>query len=96
MKQLANFENSGEKIKKLATILWKITIVIACIIVVLFLIMAIELGFGAFLGGLLIGLILLVSGYVSSLLIYGFGELITNTANSKNITETPEDTTFHS
>ncbi len=75
------FENSGEKIKKLALILFIVEMIALCLGALVMLILgcmnpsAFIMAYGIAVGILAIGFI---TTYVSSLFLYGFGELVAN------------------
>lgn len=68
------FKNIGKKIKILAKIITWIGIAISCLLGIIMM-FAIEYGFVA---GILIIIIGSISSWISSFLLYGFGQLIEN------------------
>ena len=76
---MVDFQNIEQKLKSLAKILMTIGIVIACLILFLFLIMAIELGGVMLIIGIIFSVLIILASYIGSIFIYGFGQLIENT-----------------
>lgn len=87
------FDNVGDKIQKGAKILWGISIFCSIIVVIQGFRISntrYEFNFGIFFLYILLSLFILVLSYISSLVLYGFGEILENTHSMKSKVNTIE------